>query len=386
MRRQTTLAPDASEDALLDAFEEASTYDPTLAVGRRDLARLRALRVAPERFTRDRMFRAMLNREPCVLRGHPRPACGALAKMPLDDAATGVMDWLGKRKGREKFRVYTGPTGVPRKLTLRDIAKKWDADAGPFGVTDLHIRHSNMEDIIAPDVISGFNLLPHSTPGAQQQEMFSFVISATGQVTDSHSDAPDSTNYCFTGKKLWLAWDTYDGMRHGLQDVERVSVKDKAIFDMKRWMSLPSARWCLVNPGETLFLPAHLTHKVVTLERYIGVGGFYLSLPNCLHLLRHWIVRPPLWTKRDRTGESAEILGQITDSLAEKIVTLRTAPKAEQKRWGYDYLQSAVEVFIDTCPEAHFELLWGDPRFRSVARVIDADWPLPHDAPTRWSY
>ena len=385
MPKQSTLIRDASEDALIRVFDEASTYDPTIKISKRDLAKLQKSRVNSERFSRDRMFRAMLHREPCLLSGHPRPVCGALAQMSGDEAASEVKDWLARRRSRETFRIFTGRTGVPRNMTLKNIAKKWEADTGPFGVTDLHIRHTSMEDIIAPDVISGFNLLPYSTPGAQQQEMFSFVISATGQVTDSHSDAPDSTNYCFTGRKLWLAWDTYDGMRHGLQDVERVSVKETAIFDIKRWMALPSARWCVVNPGETLFLPAHLTHKVVTLERYIGVGGFYLSLPNCLHLLRHWIVRPPLWTKRDRTGEGAEILGQITSSLVEKIVELRQASNAERKRWGYDYLAEAAAVFIANCPASHFELLWGDPRFRSVTQVVDADWPFPHDAPTRWA-
>ena len=55
--------------------------------------------------------------------------------------------------------------------------------------------------------------------------MYSLVISTRGYVTDSHSDAPDSTNYCFTGRKLWIAWETQEGLEHGLEDVEHVKVK-----------------------------------------------------------------------------------------------------------------------------------------------------------------
>ena len=123
-----------------------------------------------------------------------------------------------------------------------------------------------MEEVIAPEVLSAFNLLTRSSPGARRQEMFSFVISSRGHLTDSHSDAPDSSNFCFTGRKLWLAWDTYEGAGYGLQDVERTPVKGRARFDMRSWLSLRSARWFLVNPGETLFLPASMTHKVITLE------------------------------------------------------------------------------------------------------------------------
>ena len=108
--------------------------------------------------------------------------------------------------------------------------------------------------------------------------MFSFVISSRGHLTDSRYDAPDSSNFCFAGRKLWLAWDTYGGGPD---------------TDCRMWSGHPStgapASTCragfpcaarggfLVNPGETLFLPANMTHKVITLESYIGVGGFFLG-------------------------------------------------------------------------------------------------------------
>jgi hypothetical protein len=232
-----------------------------------------------------------------------------------------------------------------------------------------------MEEVIAPEVLSGFNLLTRSSPGARRQEMFSFVISSRGHLTDSHSDAPDSSNFCFAGRKLWLAWDTYEGARYGLQDVERAPVNGRARFDMQSWLSLRSARWLLVNPGETLFLPANMTHKVITLESYIGVGGFFLALPNSLRLLSHWIVRAPLWSKCDLTGEHDNLVGEIADSVRDLLMHLRRASMRERRQWGYDYLERSSAAFIETCPIGQLRSLWSDPRFRRVAEVMPAPWP-----------
>ena len=227
-----------------------------------------------------------------------------------------------------------------------------------------------MENVAAPDLLSSFNLLPHSSVLAREQEMFSFVISSRGQVTDSHSDAPDSSNFCLAGRKLWLAWDTYEGMRRGLHDVERTLVQGKAAFDMDKWLSLRSACWLLVNPGQTLFLPAHLTHKVITLQPYIGLGGFFVALPNSLRLLSHWIVRGPLWSKRDSKGHRDELLGEIAQTVRETVLRLRDASLKERQQWGYDYLERSAQHFMKTCSTAQFRALWEDPRFRCVAETI----------------
>ena len=327
------------------------------------------------RFSRETLFKHMLVGEACLLYGFPQPAQGEIADLPAEDAGMAIMQWLASRRSKDTHRVFAGPTGVRRELTLQEIAKKWHANRTRFGVTDLHIRESNMEEVIAPDILSEFNLLRLSNQDAKDQEMFSFVISSRGQVTDSHSDAPDSSNYCFTGQKYWLIWDTYEGAKCGLQDVDRVAVAGKASFDMKRWLSLPSARWVVVNPGQTLFLPANFTHKVITLERYIGVGGFYIALPNCLRLMNHWITRGPLWLKRDRTGALNGLLGDIAQSIHDTILDLRDAPRNEREKFGYDYLDESAKAFIETCPKDRLSALYSDQRFRCIADLIEAPWP-----------
>ncbi|MGI9489410.1 MAG: hypothetical protein ACR2RF_26690 [Geminicoccaceae bacterium] len=365
-----------SPEELWKALQDAARFDSTVSIDRSLFSKMLRRHISPIAYAEENLFGSMLLGEPYILTGFPSPLRGALESVAKEEAGPAVMQWLGQNGGQDRHRLYVGPTGVRRDLTLEEIAAKWRANRTRFGVTDLHIRHTDVEDIVDIDPLSAFNLLNEAGAMAGEQEMFSLVISSRGQVTDSHSDAPDSTNYCFTGQKLWLAWDTYEGMKHGLQDVDRIPLAGKAWFDMETWLSLKSARWLLVNEGETLFLPAHLTHKVITLKRYVGIGGFFIALPNCLRVMSHWVSRVPLWSKRDLHGERDGLLGDIAQSIRDKILSLSDAPKQERRRWGYDYLNRSAEEFMRSCPPARLRELWSDPRFRSVADAIEAPWPL----------
>ena len=326
--------------------------------------------VAPLAYSREGVFTRMYRGEPSVMMGFPQPLRRRFAGLEADAAGQALIGWLGQQKSRRRHSINTGPTSPRRSLTLAGIAAAWQAGRTRFGVTDLHIRNTVMERVIAPDQLSAFNLLTRSSADARRQEMFSFVISTQGHVTDSHSDAPDSTNFCFAGRKLWLAWDTYEGARHGLQDVERLPAAGRARFDMQNWLSLSSARWMLVNPGETLFLPASLTHKVVTLESYVGVGGFFIALPNCLRLLSHWIIHAPLWSKLDRTGAYDGLVGEIAGTIEDSLRRLPRASTTEQRRWGHDFARPAAAHFFATHPKGELRQLMADLRFRRVAQAI----------------
>ena len=370
-----------------EALQQARQYDQTLK-GVRDRSlwpRLMSRYVAPVSYTREAHFSHMLAGEPIVVEGFPIPSRGPIRHLPAADAGEAIIDWMMASKEEGKHRVYSGPAGTRREYALPEIARHWRANRTPLGVTDLHIRRTRLEEIIDPEGLSVFNLLRASSPRARAQEMFSFVISSQGYLTDSHSDAPDSSNFCFVGKKLWLAWDTYEGMKHGLEDVERMALAAKPRFDLQGWLALRSARWFLVNAGQTLFLPANLTHKVITLEPYVGVGGFYIALPNCLRLLAHWINRVPLWSKRDATGRNDELIGDIAKSVREAILELRDATPERRQTLGYDYLEESAKSFLKTCSSVRLRFLWSDPRFRCVAESIPAPWPLSHDDSLRFA-
>jgi hypothetical protein len=357
-------------EALWAALTLAECFDPTIRIASADWPRLHRRYVAPLPYSRETLFTRMYLGEPSVLSGFPKPLRRTMAGLEPEQAGAALISWLGGQRSRRRHSINAGPGTARKALTLAGIAAKWQAGRVRFGVTDLHIRDTVMEQVIAPRQLSEFNLLTRSSKNAQRQEMFSFVISTKGHVTDSHSDAPDSSNFCFTGRKLWLAWDTYEGARHGLQDAERLPAPGRARFDMERWLRLRSARWMLVNPGETLFLPANLTHKVVTLESYVGVGGFFIALPNCLRLLSHWILHVPLWSKLDRNGAFDCLVDEIAGTVEESLRRLKRASSVQRRRWAYDYVGPAAAYFIDTRTKGELRRLLSDARFRRVAEAI----------------
>jgi hypothetical protein len=357
-------------DLLLATLRQAERFDPTIRIVPAHWPRLLRRYVAPLPYSRETLFTRMYRGEPSVLAGFPKPLTRPFAGLAPPAAGQALIAWLGHQRSRRQHSINAGPGAARKALTLAGIATKWQAGSARFGVTDLHIRNTVMERVIAPQRLSEFNLLTRSSDDARRQEMFSFVISTRGHVTDSHSDAPDSSNFCFTGRKLWLAWDTYEGAHHGLQDVERLPTSGRARFDIECWIRLRSARWMLVNPGETLFLPANLTHKVVTLESYVGVGGFFIALPNCLRLLSHWITHVPLWSKQDRTGAFDGLVDEIADTVEESLRRLRRAPSATRRKWAYDYVGPAAAHFLAAQSTNNLCRLLSDSRFRRVAEAI----------------
>ena len=347
---------------LRSALDQAAVFDETLRASPAQFEEMLARYVAPEPYARDTLFRRLISGEPAVMGGVPAPTRGALAGLPVPEAAEALLAWLLRRRSTARYRLYGGKGAKRRYLTLRDAATAWTRDRSVFGVADLHIRDTAMEDIIDADALTPFNILTTSTPDVQRQEMYSLVISTHGYVTDSHSDAPDSTNYCFTGRKLWIAWETQEGLAHGLEDVEHMMVKERARFDLRTWMKLPSARWFLVGPGQTLYFPAHLSHKVVTIERYLGVGGFFFSLPGAFRLLSHWILKEPLWLKDDGAEENAQLVAEIAAAALKKTRHMG-ATSGSDRTWGQDYLRLAADDFISACPEAELTKLQTDNRF-----------------------
>jgi len=355
-------AVNADSSMLRNALDQAAVFDDTLSASRAQFETMLARYIGPEPYARDALFRRLMSGEPTVMSDVPAPTRGALAGLPVPDAAAALQAWLLRRRSKQRFRLYGGKGSRRRYLTLQDAAAAWARDTSVFGVADLHIRDTSMEEIIDPDALAPFNLLTASTPDVQRQEMYSLVISTRGYVTDSHSDAPDSTNYCFTGRKLWIAWETQEGLRHGLEDVEHVKVKGRARFDLQSWMKLPSARWFLVGPGQTLFFPAHLSHKVVTLDRYLGVGGFFFCLPGAFRLLSHWILKEPLWLKDDGAGENEQLVAEISETALTKL-RQSGGPSGGDATWGQDFLRRAAEDFVKTCPPTDLAKLQADRRF-----------------------
>jgi hypothetical protein len=374
--RKNKLTPDHPSSAILgSAFAEAGRFDQTVSTSSRNFPKLSRKFVPPLPYSREALFSHMLAGEPCVFSGFPIPTKGPIRHLPPDEAGIAIIELMANSHETDTYSVAVGSNRKRREHTFREIAQMWRSSRVAAGITDLQIRDTVLEQVVDAQKLSAFNILRSSSQDARENEIFSLVVSSRGRVTDSHSDDPDSSNYCFVGKKLWLIWDTYEGLKHGLQDVERINVAGQAKFDVDTWLSLRSARWLFVGPGETLFTPAHLTHKVITLEPYVGVGGFFVALPNCLRVLGHWISKGPLWSKGDSTGENDQLIGDISESVRRKILNLRGGSISVQRKWGYDYLEQSAETFVSKCPSRDLQDLMRDDRFRRVADVVPGPWP-----------
>ena len=329
-----------SDSSLMEMWKCAVALDPSLRITNSQLPGLKRKWVRPQAYSREKMFLNMAHRKVGIFKGVPvlvRKFEGA------DTRETLIHSLMRKIPPRETSRVQVGPSHVMTRLPVREILRRWLGERAIVGVTDLHIRGTRFEKVIDTKALSDFNTLIRGTEDLARQEMMTLVIASAGNVTDSHSDDPDGTNHCFFGKKLWLAWDTFEGMAAGLQDVERQSVYKKARFDMTRFLGLKSSRWFVVSEGETLFLPGNLTHKVLTLESYLGVGSFHIGLPGSLDSFTRWIHRGPLWSMDDPRRENAGLVDEAARATLRIAKRARSGQRQAMSRWGFPFMRPAYE-------------------------------------------
>lgn len=321
-----------------DLWAVAERLDPTIHVTPKHLPTLKRKFVSPVPYSRTLMFHNMAQRAVGIYRGVPMPVRrtrGLSERRALIDALS------HRFPAREMARVQMGPKHFLKRLPVREVMRRWRRGRAILGVTDLHIRNTQVEAILDTRELSFFNALIRGSDDLALEEMMTLVIASAGHVTDSHSDDPDGTNHCYFGQKLWLAWDVFEGMAAGLEDVERQEVLTEARFDMDTFLSLASSRWFLVSTGDTLFLPGNLTHKVLTLESYIGIGSFNLGLPSSLDTLTRWIHHGPLWSINDKKRENASLVGEalrVTLAIAQRA---RDGSSSQQARYGYSWMGEA---------------------------------------------
>lgn len=332
--------------SIINTFEQAACLDRTLRVSREQLRSLCQRELQPVSFSRDRMFSCMRNGLPLLVTDLPVAVRGEQEYGVTDAILAALSEGFPKNR---KIRVRCGPSGEERLLVVKELLRRWTSGRARTHVTDLHIRGTAVSKRIDCSQFSDFNLLAgaRGEPGAQ--EMLTMVVSSAGALSDSHSDVPDGSNHCFAGRKLWLVWDTFLGLSRNLEDVSRCETTTHAAFSVERFLSVPGSRWFTVEPGQTLFLPGHLTHKVITLDDYLGVGSFFVMLPSYLRTLIRWTEHTPLWALDTAEDRRLDIVNQITRLVISKVRTLAAEPQHERSRWGITYLQSAVEEWSRTC-------------------------------------
>lgn len=319
---------------LTDLIKEAYKYDLSLKATVEDLKLLEKKQLLSTSYSRETLFKCMHKGETVLFNNYP-----IKNDIPFGlDKRKFTLNVLRKTlRQKDKIYIRYGSKRTLKKVTISEALKRWERGRSKFGVTDLHFRGTNYFNVVDANSISYFNLLPSFSEDISFLEMLTLVISSKGIFSDSHSDDGDGNNHCIIGKKLWFAWDRNEGRKKGLKDCTYDAVYNQATFSLKKFASLKSAHWFIVSEGETLFMPGNFTHKVITLEPYIGFGSFYLSLPNYLNSLKRWI----LSHSSDVTNDYIEKLGAEFLMYLEHM--LKNMTKEEKVLMGYEYFLKSIK-------------------------------------------
>lgn len=319
-------APNVAFEAALAAWRGAVAFDPTVDPGAAARAKLRQTWVEPRKYSRASLFDGMKRVEPRLFTDFPIDSRtrgpGSLESVVLPAIRSGIPPGT---------RARVRSSGSVRYQAIPEVLDRWTLARTSFAVTDLHYIGTRFDRLIDTHALNEFNLLPRGSQGFQSQD--SLVISTAGSVTDSHADDHSGSNHCFVGRKLWLLWDTLEGLRNGLEDASHCVVTDRAAFDATAFLQLHTARWLVIEPGQTMFIPAHLSHKVITLERYVGLGSFHATLPGLPDLIHRWHVLQPYWSIGRRLDPRCTVDHLVMCALR-RLHKLRRASNDECARWG----------------------------------------------------
>lgn len=344
-----------------EIFAMASGMDSLVRPDKQDLEKLAQLQLQPEPYSRDKLFRHMMKGEIGLFSDFPvfvKPESLTRGKELVGLVTNGF-------KSDARARTQNGPSRTRKMSKVPELMAKWKRDRAIISVTDLHFRKTKFEQKVEADALSDFNIYCFNDDLVTYLEMMTMVISSSGNVTDSHTDDSDGSNHCFTGKKLWLCWDRVEGQERGLQDVTFDDVTGFAKFSIKNFLKVPSAQWLVVSDNRTLFLPGNLTHRVITLEKYIGIGSFHVALPSYIRSLRRWI----LTGSTDVTPEMLEIIN--TEAIAQ-LGRLKNGPQSLKDTYGLSYIKPSIDYWKRNEDPAKRKVMLENRLVKEFLAAVDA--------------
>jgi hypothetical protein len=325
------------DDDIREIWEAGARADSSIQFSDRHIAPLRTKRVLPEPYSRARLFEKMMLGEPVLFTGFVLPIATRNGENKSEAVAEMIRNGFPKDA---KAHIQRGPSRIKGRMRVPEVMRRWSGRRALISTIDLHFRGTPLSTQMALETLSDFNVLITGSEAMAEQEMMTVVIGAGGNVTSSHTDDPDGSNHCFTGRKLWMTWESFEGSAKGIQDDSRDDCDGKPRFDLDDFLTVDSARWWTITEGHTLFLPGKMTHRVITLEHYLGIGSFYLGLPGCIQNIARWHEHEPIWLSRN--PEYTFLLGEITRAVTSRIRMLRHATDADRERWGIAYVRETV--------------------------------------------
>src|SRR5437016_1771128 len=297
-------------------WEFVAAADPSLRSWRRSMPALKRKQLRVRPYTRARQFSRMMKGQASVFTNFSVP----LEQEGRKDRRAVLLEVIGNGFPTRQTAGVQVHSSHCTRMKVSELMRRWERGRSIVSVTDLHFRETKFAKSIDTSALSDFNILCDDAFLIDNLEMMTVVISSKGSLTDTHTDDCDGSNHCFLGKKLWLCWDRMEGRAKGFEDLDRDEVDSFARFDLPAFLSLPSSQWFVIKENETLFLPGSLSHKVITLQDYVGVGSFHVALPSYVRALRRWILYDSL------DVQPYKLLGRINRAVIGKIRRLERAP------------------------------------------------------------
>ena len=124
-------------------------------------------------------------------------------------------------------------------------------------------------------------------------------------------------------------------------------------------MKMHSTKWFTIGEGQTLFLPGNFTHKVITLEQYLGISSFYFGLPNALCSLSRWKFNGTVMVNEKTQQELIKILLLQLEKTA-------AGNRAYKQQWGFYHLGEAITTWRKKYTKAKQKTLCADPLFNTL--------------------
>jgi hypothetical protein len=341
-------------------WAQAQAIDPTLSRWQNHAKDLRRLQLRPQRYSRSALFDALARQEAILFSDYPLRS--TLRRFFHDDNPSLRLKTLFGP--RTTTVTKSGRNWTVRTRRVHEMVDIWQRDRGMVFANDIFYRHLKLDKAFDCEAIGDFSVLRHAPARLRELEVATLLMGTTGCLTDSHSDDPDGCNHCIAGRKFWLVWDRLEGAAKGLQDSEYDLLAGNAAcrFNVKAFSSLRSARWFTVAPGQTLFLPGNHTHKVITIERYIGISNFYVGLPNALASLSRWKINGMQMV-------TEELWQEIAKRLVNQLRETASASRDYKHAWGFYHLGASLH---------HWNRSWTD---RQKTRLLsDRHFKTLHDA------
>jgi len=313
-------------------WSAAATIDGSVRLPARLACRVADLEIRPERYSRRRLFSAMARQE--IVLFDDFPLRGSMRRYFLDrrEPVSAIRKLFGPRA---TTLVKAGPAQRVKRLRVHDVVDAWSQGRGVLSANDVFYRELGLDQAFDCEAIGDFSVLRHAPRRIREIEVATLLMGTRGCMSDSHSDDPDGCNHCVIGRKFWLVWDRREGQAAGLQDCEYDDVYTRAHFDVATFSRLASARWFVVSEGTTLFLPGNFTHKVITLERYLGISNFYVALPNALSSLTRWRLHGAHMV-------SEAIWSQVLRLVVERLRSTAEGRRSDRHFWGFYHVGDAL--------------------------------------------